>query len=385
MIATEDTESTEKKSVCVSVYLCPFFREEIEMRKIRWGVLSAAKIGLNKVIPAMQRGEHCEVIAVASRDLTKARDAATKLGIARAYGSYEELLADADVDAIYNPLPNHLHVPWSLKAMQAGKHVLCEKPIALTAAEAQTLADAARKFPKLKLMEAFMYRFHPQWQRALQLVREGKIGEVKTMHAHFSYHNVDPNNIRNIAEVGGGGLMDIGCYCISFARTVFGREPQRVLGIVEYDPQFKTDRLASGILDFGTGTETFTCATRLSPYQRVNIFGTEGRIEIEIPVNVPSDQPAKLWHQRGTQVEEIVLEACDQYTRQGDAFSLAILNDTLVPTPIEDAVANMRVLQAVVASGKSGKWESLKLKAKSIKLKMKSGKHGAKNVKRKAR
>ena len=326
------------------------------MRKIRWGVLGAAKIGMNKVIPAMQRGEHCEVIAIASRDLNKARDAATRLGIARAYGSYEELLADREVEAIYNPLPNHLHVPWSLKALQAGKHVLCEKPIALSAAEAQTLADASRKFPKLKLMEAFMYRFHPQWERALQLVRDGKIGEVKTMHAHFSYHNVDPQNIRNIAEVGGGGLMDIGCYCISFARTVFGREPQRVLGIVEYDPQFKTDRLATGSLDFGTGTGTFTCATRLSPYQRVNIFGTEGRIEIEIPVNVPNDQHAKMWHQRGTQVEEILLEACDQYALQGDAFALAILNDTPVPTPIEDAVANMRVLEAVVASAKKGSW-----------------------------
>lgn len=326
------------------------------MRKIRWGILGAAKIGINKVIPAMQRGEHSEVIAIASRDLAKAQGAAALLGIARAYGSYEELLADSQVEAIYIPLPNHLHVPWSLKALQAGKHVLCEKPIALTAHEAQTLADAAKKFPRLKVMEAFMYRFHPQWQRVLQLLRENKIGTVRTLHAHFSYNNLDPNNIRNIAETGGGGLMDIGCYCISFARFVYDREPQRVLATVEYDPKFKTDRLTSGILDFGVGTATFTCSTQIQPYQRVNIFGTEGRIEVEIPVNVPNDQPARMWLQRGTQSEEIMLQASDQYTLQGDAFSLAILNDTPVPTPLEDAVANMRVLEAVVESEKKGSW-----------------------------
>lgn len=326
------------------------------MKKVRWGILGAAKIGITKVIPAMQRGEHSEIVAIASRDLDKARRAATSLGIARAYGSYEELLADQEVEAIYNPLPNHLHVPWSLKSLQAGKHVLCEKPIALTAREAQSLVDAAKNFPRLKVMEAFMYRFHPQWQRALQLVRDGKIGAVRTIQSFFSYTNLDPHNIRNQAEVGGGGLMDIGCYNISLSRFIFEREPQRVFGIVEYDPQFKTDRLASGVLDFGVGTATFTCSTQIQPYQRANIFGTEGRIEIEIPVNTPNDKPTRMWLQRGTQVEEILLDVCDQYTLQGDAFSLAILNDTPVPTPLEDAVANMRVLEAVVESGKSGRW-----------------------------
>lgn len=331
------------------------------MRKIRWGILGAAKIGINKVIPAMQRGEHCEVIAIASRDLEKARAAALQLGIARAYGSYEELLADSRAEAIYIPLPNHMHVPWSLRTLQAGKHVLCEKPIALTAREAQTLVDASKKYPHLKVMEAFMYRFHPQWQRTVLLVREGKIGAVRTIQSFFSYNNLDPKNIRNIAAVGGGGLMDIGCYNISLSRFVFGREPQRVFGIVEYDPNFKTDRLASGVLDFGSGTATFTCSTQIQPYQRVNILGTEGRIEIEIPFNVPNDKPARMWLHRGTQAEEILLEACDQYTVQGDAFSQAILNDTPVPTPLDDAVANMRVLEAVVESGKTGGWEEIKL------------------------
>ncbi len=326
------------------------------MNKVRWGVLSTAKIGVEKVIPAMQLGEHCDMVAIASQSLEKAQTVARQLVIPKAYGSYEELLADSDVKAVYIPLPNHLHVPWSIKALNAGKHVLCEKPISLTVAEAQELLDVARKRPQLKVMEAFMYRHHPQWQRARQLVAEGKIGALQTIQSFFSYYNVDPENIRNMADVGGGGLMDIGCYCISVARFIFGAEPQRVWGMMEYDPQFKTDRLASGVLDFGKGTSTFTCATQLTSYQRVNIFGTKGRVEIEIPFNAPPDRPCRIWYQRGPKIEEIVLDACDQYTIQGDLFSLAVLNDTEVPTPLEDAVANMKVIQAVVQSAESGAW-----------------------------
>src|SRR6266568_2126960 len=324
--------------------------------KVRWGVLSTAHIGITLVIPAMQQGQFCEVVAIASRDAGRAQVTAKQLGISKAYSSYEELLADPDIDAIYNPLPNHLHVPWSIKALEAGKHVLCEKPIALTAAEAQTLADAARQYPHLKVMEAFMYRFHPQWQQARQMVNEGKIGELRTIQSFFSYYLVDANNIRNIAEAGGGGMMDIGCYTVSLSRFIFGAEPERVSGIVEYDSRFKTDRLSSGILDFGHGTSTFTCSTQLVPYQRVNIFGTIGRIEIEIPFNAPPDKPCKVWYQNGDKIEEILFDICDQYTLQGDAFSQAILNNTNVPTPIEDAVANMKVIEAVIRSAKSGGW-----------------------------
>ncbi|TEU18603.1 MAG: Gfo/Idh/MocA family oxidoreductase [Anaerolineales bacterium] len=324
--------------------------------KVRWGILSTAKIGTEQVIPAMQLGKYCEITAVASRNLDKAQAAAKQLGIPKAYGSYEELLAAPDIDAIYIPLPNHLHVPWSIKALNAGKHVLCEKPIGLTATEAQELLDAARQRPQLKVMEAFMYRHHPQWQRARQLVAEGKIGQLRTIQSFFSYYNADPDNIRNKAEIGGGGLMDIGCYCISLSRFIFGAEPQRVCGIMEYDPQFKTDRLTSGILDFGRGTSTFTCSTQLTPYQRVNIFGTEGRVEIEIPFNAPTDRPCKMWHQYGTEMDEIVLDVCNQYTIQGDLFSQAVLNDTEVPTPLEDAVANMKAIEALIHSAKSGTW-----------------------------
>jgi predicted dehydrogenase len=329
------------------------------MRKVRWGQISTADIGLKKVLPGMMQGQYSEIVGISSRNLEAAQKAAQALNIPKAYGTYEELLADPDIEAVYNPLPNHLHVPWSIKALEAGKHVLCEKPIALTAEEGQMLVDAANKYPHLKVMEAFMYRHHPQWQRAKQLVDEGKIGELRTIQSFFSYFNDDPNNIRNMADIGGGGLMDIGCYNISLSRFIFNKMPDRVVGIVEYDPKLKTDRLASGMMDFGNGTSTFTCSTQLHGYQRVNIFGTQGRIEIEIPFNAPPNVPCKMWHGQDGTIQEIVLPTTDQYTVQGDLMSLAILNDTPVPTPIQDAVENMRVLEAIVASSKNGTWSKL--------------------------
>lgn len=329
------------------------------MSKIRWGILSTAKIGVDKVIPAMQRGQFSEVAAIASRDRDRAAQVAARLGIERAYGAYEELLADSQIDAIYNPLPNHLHVSWSIKCLEAGKHVLCEKPIGLSATEGQQLVDAAARYPQLKVMEAFMYRHHPQWQRARQAVQAGQLGEVRTIQTFFSYYNDDPHNIRNMADIGGGALPDIGCYPISLSRFIFAAEPQRVLGWMEYDPRFKTDRLTSAVLEFDTGTSTFTCSTQLVPYQRVNIYGTKGRIEIEIPFNAPPDRPCRIWLQLGGEVKEINLPVCDQYTLQGDAFARAILDDTPVPTPISDAVANMRVIEAIVESAQRGQFVSL--------------------------
>jgi len=329
------------------------------MKKIRWGVLSTARIGTETVIPAMQLGEYCTISAIASRQLEKAQAAARQLGIKKAYGSYEELLSDPDIDAVYIPLPNHLHVSWAIKALNAGKHVLCEKPIGLNAAEAKKLLDTSRKFPHLKVMEAFMYRHHPQWQWAKQRVIEGKIGELRTIQTFFSYYNTNPDNIRNKADIGGGGLMDIGCYCISLSRFIFGAEPWRVCGIIEEDPNMKVDRLTSGILEFASGSSTFTCATQLAPYQRVNIFGTKGRIEIEIPFNAPSDRPCKLWYGDGNRIEEVVLEVCNQYTIQGDLFSRAVLEDREVPVPLEDAVANMQVIEALISSARKRKWVNL--------------------------
>lgn len=329
------------------------------MSTLRWGILSTAKIGLNKVIPAMQRARFGRVDAIGSRDAAKAAAAAQQLGIPRVHASYEALLADPAIDAVYLPVPNHLHVPWATRALAAGKHVLCEKPIALNAGEAAELAATAARYPNLKIMEAFMYRFHPLWQKARDLVAAGEIGELRTIHTHFSYTNVDPNNIRNIAAVGGGGMMDIGCYCVSFARWIFGAEPRRVLGLADFDPKFGTDRLASGILDFGRGTGTFTCATQLTPYQRTNILGTAGRIEIELPCNAPPDKPTRLWHWRGAEVTELTFPICDQYTLQADAFARAVLDNTPVPTPLADAVGNMRAIEGVLASARGSAWVNL--------------------------
>jgi predicted dehydrogenase len=329
--------------------------------KVRWGVLGAAKIAVEKVIPAMRRGEWSEVVGLASRDATRAARVAGELGIARSYGSYEELLADPEIEAVYNPLPNHLHVPWTLKAAEAGKHVLCEKPIALSAAEARLLLDA-RERTGVKIQEAFMVRTHPQWLAARELVRSGRVGELRTVEAFFSYFNRDPSNIRNIPEAGGGALMDIGCYPIQVSRFVYGAEPRRVLSLVERDPEMKTDRLTSAILEFETGRAAFTCSTQLAAHQRVELVGTRGRVEIEVPFNAPPDRPTRILLDDGSALgganaETIEFGPCDQYTIQGDLFSRAVREGSEQPIPLEDAVGNMAVIDALFRSAESGRWE----------------------------
>lgn len=325
-------------------------------RVVHWGVIGTGKIGLTKTIPSMQRGAHAVIDAIASRTEARARAAAAEAGIPRAYGSYDALLADASIQAVYIALPNHLHVPWSIKALDAGKHVLCEKPIGLDAADAERLVAAAARHPHLKVMEAFMYRHHPQWVRTKALVADGAIGQLRAIHSVFSYYNADPDNIRNQKDIGGGGLMDIGCYNVSLSRFLFDAEPSRVLGIATVDAAFGTDTLTSGILEFDAGPSLFTCGTRLVPFQRVEVFGTEGRIELEIPFNAPPDAAHRLWLQRGREVTEEAVGFHDQYRIQGDLFSQAILEDTPVPTPLADAVANMRVIDRVFASARSGGW-----------------------------
>jgi predicted dehydrogenase len=331
------------------------------LRKVQWGVLGVAKIGVEKVIPAMQRGEASEIAAIASRDLGKARAAADKLGIKRAFGSYEELLADAEIEAIYNPLPNELHVPWTLRALAAGKHVLCEKPIALDAEEARPLIDACDRSGKL-VAEAFMVRHHPQWRRAKELARDGSIGELRAIQTFFSYRLLDPANVRN-RPPGGGGLYDIGCYAILTARYMFGAEPTRVVAAIDRDPNFQTDRLASAILEFPCGRcLTFTVGTQLSAHQRVTIVGDAGRIEVLIPFNAPPERPAEIAIDTGVdligggrRIEQFPI--CDHYTLQGDAFSHAIQEGSPLEFPIEDGIANMRVIDALFRSAKSGSWE----------------------------
>ncbi len=329
------------------------------MGKVAWGVLSTARIGLLKVIPAMQRGKYSKIVGIASRDMPRAEKAAGELRIDKAYGSYEDLLSDPEIQAVYIPLPNHLHVEWSIRALEAGKHVLCEKPLARDASEARRLVEAAAQHPHLKVMEAFMYRFHPQWLETKKLVVEGRIGWLRTIQSFFSYYNTDPANVRNQPDIGGGGMLDIGCYCISLSRFLFDAEPRRVFGIVEYDPDLKVDRLASGVLDFGGGTSTFTCSTQVSPYQRVHVFGTNGRVEIEIPFNAPPDKRCRIWHRDESELREIRLVKANQYTLQGDLFSRAVLENTDVPTPLTDAVANLRSIDALFESARSGTWQTL--------------------------
>jgi len=319
--------------------------------KVRWGILSTANIALAKVIPAMQRSPWCEITAIASRDLSKAQRAAADLNIPNAYGSYEQLLADDTVEAIYNPLPNHLHVPWTVKAAEAGKHVLCEKPIALNATEARALLDV-RDRTGMRIQEAFMVRTHPQWLETRRLIRTGRIGSLRSITCFFSYFNPDPANIRNHLEFGGGALMDIGCYPITISRWIYDAEPQRVLGLIERDPVFGTDTLTTAVLEFAEGHSTFTCSTRLAPYQRMIFHGTEGRIEVLIPFNAPNDQPTQIL----LNDELIEFPVCDQYEIQGSLFSQALRENSEQPIPLEDAINNMIVIDAIFRSATSDQW-----------------------------
>ncbi len=318
--------------------------------RIRIGVLSVAKIGTVKVIPAMQKCAHVEVAAIASRDLSRAKTAASKLSIPKAYGSYEELLSDPSVDAIYNPLPNHLHVEWSIRAADSGKHVLCEKPAGLNSTEIVSMI-AARDRAGVKMAEAFMIRVHPQWLRTREIIQSGEIGELRSMHCVFSFFNRDAANIRNRPECGGGALMDIGCYPIHASRWIFGTEPLRVSSRIERDPDFGIDRTLSGLLDFPNGQALFTTSMQMNPYQRVGFFGTKGHVEIEIPFNAPPDRETRIFVRVGMESRTETFPICNQYTLQGDAFARAILENSEVPVPLENSLGNMKVMEALLAAG----------------------------------
>jgi predicted dehydrogenase len=330
---------------------------------VRWGILGAADIALKKVIPAMQRSGWSRVVAIASRTEAKARAAAEQLGIPRAYGSYEQLLADPDVEAIYNPLPNHLHVPWTVRAARAGKHVLCEKPIGLNAGQARELL-AVRDQNGVQIGEAFMVRTHPQWLAVRELVRSGRIGDLRLITCQFSYFKRDPENLRNRLDYGGGALMDIGCYPISLSRWLYDAEPLAVVALVERDPEFHTDRLTSALLRFPSGQATFSCATQLAPYQRMHVHGTRARVEVEIPFNAPPDRACRIFIDDGRDVfgggiETVTLPTVDQYTVQADHFSRAIRGLGSVPVSVEDAVANMTVIDALFRSAETGQWQAV--------------------------
>ncbi|HEY4994925.1 MAG TPA: Gfo/Idh/MocA family oxidoreductase [Aestuariivirga sp.] len=329
------------------------------MTKVKWGVISTADIGVAKVLPGMLKSDEIEIVAISSRNLKTAQSWASKLGIRKAYGSYEEMLADPEIECVYNPLPNHLHVPLTLAAAKHGKHVLCEKPIAITAKEAMKLKKIPRK---IQISEAFMVRHALQWLDAKRRVEAGEIGEVRAIQTLFSYFNADPKNVRNDAKIGGGGLLDIGCYPITISRFIFGDEPKRVASTIDRDPKFKTDRLVGGLADFGKGRHlSFTISTQLAPYQRVNIMGTKGRIEVEIPFNAPPDRPNRIFVQ-GSEMNvghwhEYPIS--DQYQLQAEAFGRAVRSGQKPKWGVEDAIKNMKVIDAVFKAGKSGKWEKV--------------------------
>jgi predicted dehydrogenase len=331
-------------------------------RKVRWGIISTANIGMKQVTPGIMKSPHSEVVALASREIGMAEAALVQLGLpqGRAYGTYEELLADPEVDAVYNPLPNHLHVPVTLAAARAGKHVLCEKPISITSKEAEELRSAPKD---ILITEAFMVRYHPQWHRAREIVRSGELGDVHLVRGAFFYYLDDPTNVRNLADIGGGGLLDVGCYCVIAGRYFFEAEPKRVVSLVDRDPKFRTDRLASVIADFGNGRQlSFVCGTQTAGRQTVEVMGTKANLEIVIPFNAPLGQKTAITVGSGVDRDlyrrEIIPEV-DQYTAQAEAFALAVLGKQKLPHGIEDAITQMRVLDAIFRSEKSGTWEAV--------------------------
>ena len=331
---------------------------------MNWGVLGAARIATAQVIPALRSSDRHRVLAIASRDASKAAAAAGSLGIPRSYGSYEELVADPEVEAIYNPLPNHLHVPWTIRAMEAGKHVLCEKPIALNAAEARTLLDAQRRTGRL-VVEAFMVRSHLQWIRARELVMGGRIGALSLITGHFSYNRRDPNDVRSRVEYGGGVLLDIGCYPITMSRWLFDAEPTRVVAFIDRDPEMGVDRLTSGLVEFPGGRQlAFTCAGQLVLHQVMQLYGSKGRIQFEIPFNAPHDRAVRMFVDDGRDltgggIETIEIPAMNQFLAQADRFADAIHGTGEVPVRLEDSIGNMVVIDALFRSASSGRAEEI--------------------------
>lgn len=329
---------------------------------VRWGILSTAKIAREKVVPGMLRSGELRIVAVGSRDGARAAAFAAQCGAGQAYGSYEELLADPQVEAIYNPLPNHLHVPLTLAAARAGKHVLCEKPIGLTAEDAAALRAVP---PGIVVAEAFMIRHHPQWRKAVEIVASGAIGEVHAVQVAFSYFNVDPANIRNRADIGGGALLDIGCYALMSGRLLFGADPLRATSVIRRSPSLRTDTLSSGLFDFGEGRHlAFSVSTQLAPYQRVQAFGTKGRVEIVVPFNQNPAEPSRIVVDDGSQLGDrsarvIEFPPADQYQLQAEAFGRAVRGREPVTGGIEDAITNMRALDALVRAETSERWETV--------------------------
>ena len=327
--------------------------------KVRWGVMGSAKIALKKVIPSMSYCKYAVVEAIASRNEELAISAAEDLEIPKAYGSYEDLLNDKDIDAIYIPLPNHLHLEWTMKCIEAGKHVLCEKPFVLNHKDVSKLIQL-RNRSKLKIGEAFMVRSHPRWTAIKEIIDKGVIGEMNLIRGFFSYYNDDAQNIRNQYSEGGGGIWDIGCYPVQISRYLFGKNPKRVSASLIYDSKYKVDILGSVILEFENGLCSFSVGTQLARYQSVQIFGRNKWIDVEMPFNPPIIESSEIQivseEDPAAPRQIITIPPADQFTLQADAFSKAILDNKDEPVTLEDTLGNTLTIEAIFKAAKTGMW-----------------------------
>lgn len=330
-------------------------------RIFRFGILSTALIAREQMIPGIARAPNCTVVAVASRSLEKARGLADRIGAPLAFGAYEELLACDEIDGVYIPLPTSMHLDWAIRAVRAGKHVLVEKPLALEAKDIEPLVRA-RDAAGTIVSEAFMITYHPQWAKVRELIGEGAIGRLRTIDAVFSYHNVDPGNMRNRPELGGGVLADIGVYPVVAARFATGREPLRVQATVEHDPDFGTDRHASVRVDFGDVELTFHVSTQLAARQAIAFHGDAGYVELAAPFNsnLHEGDEVRLHDRDHAAMRTFRYTGIDQYALQAEAFAAAALRGDASGTfPLEDSMRNQRVIDAIRRAGDTGRWEEL--------------------------
>jgi len=324
------------------------------MEKIRWGIIGSANIAKGSVIPGIQQSETGEVVAIASRGLEKAKETAEQLNISKAYGSYEELLQDPEIEAVYIPLPNHLHKEWTIRAAEAGKHVLCEKPLALDADEAEEMVAACEK-AGVVFAEAFMYRYHPRYKLINELIDSGEIGDIRGIHGTFTFNNAkDSGNVRYKKEWGGGSLYDVGVYPISAARMILNEEPKAATVHAFFSEKHDdVDMMASGILEFDKGVAlTFDCGMWAAFRNELEILGTNGRIEVPSAFITHQNEQDHIIVHTNDGKRELEVPYLNQYALQADAMGRSIRNGEALPFPSQDAVLNMKVIDACLTSAR---------------------------------
>jgi predicted dehydrogenase len=335
---------------------------------VNWGVLGAANIAVKHALPGMREAPSAKLLAIASRDLGKAQAVAQALGVPRAYGSYDALLADGEIDAVYVPLPNPLHFEWSLRALEAGKDVLCEKPLCLSSEQISELC-AARDRSGRKIEEAFAYRNHPQWTKVLEIIASGTLGAVRSVHGTLAKQFLDPTDIRNNPNDGGGGIYDLGSYAISACNMIFGRKPARVVAALERDPAFGIDRLSSALLDYGDAHAAFTVATQAGSsawgsHQQLSILCAQGWLRLEFPYSQVRPTECRVEIGDATSVgafptSTLSFAAINQFALQAERFSRLVRGEAVRAWPIEEARDTLRTIEGLFESARTGAWQSL--------------------------